>query len=176
MTETVSDSASERCVRCPYSQSSTAEVLVVACPSDQPSQLGHCPLIYTPDTVLLPRALSLKGLLRDPRGAGKEILIFVPHSWRRRLMRRGMSNCHGGSLCHPLLNWTSSITATNAGQMFWQVTNCFPAQPHSLPTFFSPVSQLLPTQMLPEQPECPLHGALMGWWVCTEAHFLPLDF
>lgn len=137
MTETVSDSASERCVRCPYSQSSTAEVLVVACPSDQPSQLGHCPLIYTPDTVLLPRALSLKGLLRDPRGAGKEILIFVPHSWRRRLMRRGMSNCHGGSLCHPLLNWTSSITATNAGQMFWQVTNCFPAQPRSLPTFFS---------------------------------------
>lgn len=137
MTETVSDSAGGRCVRCPYSQSSTAEVLVVTCPSDQPSQLGHCPLIHTPDTALLPRAPSLKGLLRDPRCAGKEIFMFVPHSWRRRLVGREMSNCHGGSLYHPHLNWTSSITASNAGQMFWQVTNRFPAQPHSLPTFFS---------------------------------------
>lgn len=53
--------------------------------------------------------------------------------------------------------------SSNAGQMFWQVTNCFPDHPCSLPTFFFPVSQLLPTQMLPEQPECPLHCALLEW-------------
>lgn len=107
------------------------------CPSTQPSQMGHCPSIHTLDTALLPRALSVKGLLRDPRGAGKETFTSVPRSWRRRLVGREMSKCHGGSLCHPLLNWTSSITVSNAGQMFWQVTNCFPAQLHSLPTFFS---------------------------------------
>lgn len=132
-------------------------------PSNQRPQLGHWPLIHSPGTALLPRALSLNRLLRDPRDAGKETFTSVPCSWRRRLVGREMSNCHGGSLCHPLLNWTSSITASNAGQMFWQVTNCFPAQPCSLPTFFFPVSQLLPTQMLPEQPECPLHCALLGW-------------